>query len=102
MLLAHFVRAAASRTFWTAGTRSPIRIAIIAITTSSSISVKPRERLQNRGSRKIAASLIDELLAPRKQTTRTITDRPVGKDDAGRGRSRHYGEARSVPLAARK
>src|SRR5262245_45793677 len=33
------MRAAASRTFWTAGSRRPIRIAIIAITTSSSISV---------------------------------------------------------------
>src|SRR5262249_10953555 len=40
-LLAHWIRAAAARTFWTAGRRRPIRIAIIAITTSSSISVKP-------------------------------------------------------------
>src|SRR5262249_743081 len=36
------------RTFWTAGRRSPIRIAIIAITTNSSISVKP-ERLRRMG-----------------------------------------------------
>src|SRR4051794_30970484 len=41
MLLLHRIRAAASRTFCTAGKRSPIRIAMIAITTSSSISVKP-------------------------------------------------------------
>src|SRR5579885_462310 len=33
--------AAAERTFCTAGTRRPIRMAMIAITTSSSISVKP-------------------------------------------------------------
>ena len=33
------MRAAASRTFCTAGNNSPIRIAMIAITTSSSISV---------------------------------------------------------------
>jgi hypothetical protein len=36
----HCVRAAASRTFWTAGSSSPIRIAMIAITTSNSIRVK--------------------------------------------------------------
>src|SRR6185436_1734419 len=43
-LLEHFIRAAASRTFWTAGSSSPIRIAMMAITTSSSIRVNPRER----------------------------------------------------------
>src|SRR3954447_9232217 len=36
------MREAASRTFWTAGSRRPMRMAMIAITTSSSISVKPR------------------------------------------------------------
>src|SRR5689334_13287833 len=41
MLFWHFMRAAAARTFWTAGSSSPIRIAIIAITTRSSMSVKP-------------------------------------------------------------
>src|SRR5207244_2936931 len=40
-LLAHLMRAAASRTFWTAGRSRPMRMAMIAITTSSSISVKP-------------------------------------------------------------
>ena len=34
-------RAAASRTFWTAGSSRPIRMAMMAITTSNSISVKP-------------------------------------------------------------
>jgi hypothetical protein len=38
-------RAAASRTFWTAGSSRPIKIAMMAMTTSSSISVKPLERL---------------------------------------------------------
>ena len=41
-LFAHLARLAASRTFCTAGSSNPIRIAIIAITTSSSMSVKPR------------------------------------------------------------
>src|SRR5277367_4008374 len=40
-LLLVCVRAAASRTFCTAGTNSAIRIAMIAITTSSSMRVKP-------------------------------------------------------------
>src|SRR5438270_13413465 len=40
----HLVRAAASRTFCTAGSSRPISTAMIAITTSSSISVKPRRR----------------------------------------------------------
>src|SRR5476651_2643091 len=44
MLLTHCVRAAAARTFCTAGTRSAIKIAMIAITTNSSINVKPAER----------------------------------------------------------
>src|SRR3954464_1965039 len=45
MLFAHLIRAAASRTFCTAGSNRPIRIAMIAITTSNSINVKAwRER----------------------------------------------------------
>src|SRR2546423_1412849 len=40
----HLVRAAASRTFWTAGSNRPIRIAMMAITTSNSISVNARRR----------------------------------------------------------
>ena len=46
-LFVHFERLAASRTFCTAGSSSPMRIAMIAITTSSSISVnaaRPRFR----------------------------------------------------------
>src|SRR5947208_7346729 len=40
-LLEHLARAAASRTFCTAGRSRPIRIAMMAITTRSSISVNP-------------------------------------------------------------
>src|SRR5262249_55905329 len=41
-LFRHCARAAASRTFWTAGKSRPIKTAMMAITTSNSISVKPR------------------------------------------------------------
>src|SRR4051812_2994655 len=44
MLLEQDLRAAASRTFWTAGSSRPMSTAMIAITTSSSISVKPDRR----------------------------------------------------------
>src|SRR3954453_6808541 len=43
-LLTHWLRRAASRAAWTAGSSSAIRTAMIAITTNNSISVKPRER----------------------------------------------------------
>src|SRR5262245_31692436 len=43
-LFTHWVRLAASRTFWTAGSSSAIRMAIMAITTSSSMSVKAGRR----------------------------------------------------------
>src|SRR3954452_20986685 len=43
-LLVQDMRLAASRTFWTAGSKRPMRTAMMAITTSSSISVKPRRR----------------------------------------------------------
>ena len=41
-LLVHWIRRAASRADWTAGKSRPIRTAMIAMTTSSSIRVKPR------------------------------------------------------------
>src|SRR3954468_4996923 len=41
-LLLHLARAAASRTFWTAGRSRPIRIAMMAMTTNNSIRVNPR------------------------------------------------------------
>src|SRR5262249_25920038 len=42
------MRAAASRTFWTAGSSRPIRMAMIAITTNSSIRVKPPRPVRER------------------------------------------------------
>src|SRR5262249_9749219 len=45
----HDIRAAASRTFCTAGSKRPMRMAMMAMTTSSSISVKPprvRQRMK--------------------------------------------------------
>src|SRR5437763_16515590 len=45
----HWARAAASRTFWTAGRSSTIRIAMIAITTNNSISVNPARRRRRIG-----------------------------------------------------
>src|ERR1700722_618211 len=44
----HWVRAAASRTFWTTGSSRPIRIAMMAITTSNSINVKAARRFRER------------------------------------------------------
>src|SRR5262249_45596637 len=43
----HVVRLALSRTCCTAGTSRPIRMAMMAITTSSSISVKPCLRMRS-------------------------------------------------------
>src|SRR5439155_21262828 len=40
----HLMRLAASRTFWTAGSSSPTRMAMMAITTSNSISVNALRR----------------------------------------------------------
>src|SRR5262249_5182885 len=51
--LLHCERAAASRTFWMAGNSNPIRMAMMAITTRSSISVKPRRRTRNERRRAI-------------------------------------------------
>src|SRR6266478_778594 len=41
-LLPHFMRLAASRIFWTAGSKRPIKTAMMAITTNNSIRVNPR------------------------------------------------------------
>src|SRR6516164_9472420 len=45
-LLEHLVRAAASRIFWTAGSKSPMRIAMMAMTTRSSTSVNAVRRTE--------------------------------------------------------
>src|SRR5215813_8393673 len=57
-LLEQLMRAAASRTFCTAGRRSPIRMAMIAITTNSSISVKPERQVRNSKLRGVAPDLV--------------------------------------------
>src|SRR5690242_17617100 len=49
-LLAHFIRLAAARTFWTAGSKRLITTAMMAMTTSNSISVKPVRRVCIEGS----------------------------------------------------
>src|SRR5881275_1977085 len=49
----HCMRAAASRTFWTAGSRSPMRMAMMAITTNNSISVKAERRRGMGGLREV-------------------------------------------------
>jgi len=48
MLLTHWIRRAASRADWTAGSSRAMSTAMIAITTSNSISVKPwRRRIED-------------------------------------------------------
>src|SRR5262245_65585887 len=58
------MRAAASRTFCTAGNSSPIRMAMMAMTTSSSISVKP---VRERG---------EDIRPPRRRGTRDALSMP--------------------------
>src|SRR5262245_54713461 len=48
MLFWHLIRAAASRIFWTAGRSRPIKMAMIAMTTKSSISVKAVRKVGRR------------------------------------------------------
>src|SRR4051812_2316151 len=50
-LLVQEARRAASRADWTAGRSRAIKTAMIAITTSNSIRVKPRDRLRREGKR---------------------------------------------------
>src|SRR5262245_32996899 len=52
-ILTHCVRIAASRTRCTAGTKRPIRMPMIAMTTSSSMRVKARRGVIGAGSREI-------------------------------------------------
>jgi hypothetical protein len=51
------MRAAASRTFWTAGNNKPIKIAMMAITTSNSIRVNPERRRDMVGTLQTGMSL---------------------------------------------
>src|SRR5947209_3721997 len=65
----HFERPAASRTFWTAGRSRPIRIAMIAMMTSSSMSVKPRRPRRD----------VDMARAPWVKPAQTCRLRPIGR-----------------------
>ncbi len=58
-LLVQEIRLAASRTFWTAGKSSPINTPMMAMTTSSSISVKPRR--ENMGRRLIVVPFLKRI-----------------------------------------
>src|SRR5438128_4809021 len=77
----HLARAAAARTFWTAGTSKPIRIAMMAMTTSSSMRVKARRRLRckHEGVRMTDAPVTGEGLvgSPR------VATRGLGHDSRG-------------------
>src|SRR5262249_37444215 len=71
--------AAASRTFWTAGSSRPMRMAMMAITTSSSISVKPARPARERERiRRMEILLLDD------EATTKSPRRPDGS--AGRSR----------------
>src|SRR5262249_36125204 len=72
-LLAQLARLAASRTFWMAGNRSPIRMAMMAMTTSSSIKVKPK-RLPHARERKETFMGGD----PFRKTGTSVADRDDG------------------------
>src|SRR5262249_46740293 len=96
-LLESSVRAAASRTFCTAGRRRPMRMAMMAITTSSSISVKPRFRGGPRLVMSESCDANDADNRPREQRYRkqqarrsSFQDDVVGllsfSDDVGEGR----------------
>src|SRR5215472_9513018 len=74
MLFVHWARRAASRAAWTAGNSRAINTAMIAITTSSSIKVKPR-RL------KLIRKLPESRTAER--------ERPPRHDACGTAHARH-------------
>src|SRR5262249_361672 len=87
-LLLHWMRAAASRTFWTAGNSRPIRMAMMAMTTRSSISVKPRRLERGRMARTSVRVRVrfGEVRCERKRSWRATTDA------AGAEQPRHVDE----------
>src|SRR6516225_1358929 len=64
------MRAAASRTFWTAGNKRPMRMAMMAMTTSNSMRVKARQGPRGEGRR-----YIGDLLAAACQNEKVFTNR---------------------------
>src|SRR5262245_50173320 len=84
----HWARAAASRTFWTAGSNRPMRMAMMAMTTNSSISVKPRRLERGRMARTSVRVRVrfGEVRCERKRSWRATTDA------AGAEQPRHVDE----------
>ena len=77
----HWERRAASRAAWTAGSNSAIKTAMIAITTSSSISVNPLRRVRARiglDSCNLITSVLD---APSAATRPTDIPKPTKNHD---------------------
>src|SRR5438034_3845055 len=79
-LLAHLIRLAASLTFCTAGSRRPISVAMMAMTTSSSIRVKADERRET--NRKGAIEAVLSVGAGQRGSTSALSQRhrPVQTD----------------------
>src|SRR5262245_46755796 len=69
-LLTHCIRRAASRAACTAGNKSAIRTAMIAITTSNSMSVKPRSTQEYRTCGERFVTMDGTLVEPRKDEDR--------------------------------
>src|SRR4051812_34708349 len=71
MLLTHWARRAASRAACTAGKSRPINTAMMAITTSNSIRVKPRRRSRGRGMRELPGGWVggDRAMGPDPSTS---------------------------------
>src|SRR5580704_3489945 len=68
-LLRHWLRRAASRAAWTAGSSRAMSVAMMAITTNNSISVKP-ERLVRSDASRVIVELLRTGTAKKKTTTR--------------------------------
>src|SRR5260370_30961979 len=80
-LLAQLTRFAASRAFCTAGMSRPIRSPMIAMTTSSSTSVKPRDGADfpvGREQRKTMKYLLNEIDSPPQESASHFTPRMGG------------------------
>src|SRR5688572_33331800 len=78
-LLLQLIRFAASRIFWTAGSKRPIKIAIMTITTNSSISVNPRRRGIARSSKK-GRMEANKTARPHGRLPLPLSDRPGLRD----------------------
>src|SRR5262249_4548298 len=105
--LVHWMRAAASRTFWTAGRSRPMSTAMMAMTTSSSIRVNAlRPRARNKSLRMATPSLGEEdnAVGDQHRTSRAPRIRGAGRPPSGsspdRRRARGATPATTLPGAA--